>query len=473
MTKPDRLLSTFVWLMLLGSTALVFALSQVRYFNHDEFEALHTAWKMFDGQTIYVDFLQHHHPFLYYLLLPLYHLFGAGVPVVLAARAGAAALLILTLVVTYFTALELYRDRLVAVTSAFFLVGFTLYLEKMLEVRPDVPMSLLALLGTYLVLRAQRTRQRWLLAGSGLLFGLAFLFLQKAVVLLFAVGVVLLARLFTRQLRFGDLLVFGAAVLAPVLPYALYLLATRQLETFLFYNFTFNTLYYRLRGWELYKLVNNVGTLYKYNVIVVALFFYATFFLPKQRREWELLVFIAGVLGFTLLTGRHNPQYYILAFPFMAVLAARGFWSVFRPRPVMAALLLLLVVYGPLDRYYGYLVAKTDTNARQLERVERVLALTEPDDYVYDGNIIFNLFRRDVDFVWWMTGEPYKAVQTLRDLKDYDYDIYERIERYRPRVISDFGIPDMNHPVIADHYVRDTVFPDLYVRVAADRAETP
>ena len=110
-------------------------------------------------------------------------------------------------------------------------------------------------------------------------------------------------------------------------------------------------------------------------------------------------------------------------------------------------------------------MAGSGTNAGQLEQVERVLALSEPGDYVYDGNITFNLFRRDIGFVWWMTGDPYKAIQTLEELRDYDYDVYELIAEYQPQVISDFGIPDMSRPVIADHYVQDEVFPDLYVRV--------
>ena len=314
-SRSSSIFHALIWLLLAGSVALVFTLSQVRFFDHDEFEAMHTTWKMFMGQQIYVDFLQHHHPFLYYLLLPFYAVFGSDVPVLLAARAGIALQLTLTLAVTYFIALELYRDRLVAVTSALFLSGIALFLDKMIEIRPDVPMSLLALLGAYLALRATRTEQRWLYALSGVCFGLAFMFLQKAVILLFGVGVVLLVRLFTRKLRFGDLVAFGAGGLAPIVPYAIYLLATNQLENFVFYNVTFNTLYYRLRGWELAKLIRNVGTLYEKNVLILIPFFYTAFFLPKLRREWESLFFIATVLGFTLLTGRHNPQYYILAFP--------------------------------------------------------------------------------------------------------------------------------------------------------------
>ena len=471
-SRSTSLLHVVVWLLLAGSVALIFTLSQVRFFDHDEFEAMHTTWKMFTGQQIYIDFLQHHHPFLYYLLLPFYYVFGSDVPVLLAARAFSALQLTLTLAVTYLIAFELYRDRLVAVTSALFLSGIALFLDKMLEIRPDVPMSLLALLGAYLALRATRTEQRLLYALSGVCFGLGFMFLQKAVILLFGVGIVLLVRLFTSKLRFGDLVAFGVGGLTPIVPYALYLVATNQLENFVFYNVTFNTLYYRLRGWELGKLIRNVDTLYENNILILIPFFYTALFLPKLRREWESLFLIACVIGFTLLTGRHNPQYYILAFPFISILAARAFWRVLRPRPLVAGLLLFFVLYGPIDRYAKFLLFDTGTNTDQLAKIERVLTLTEPDDYVYDGNILFNLFRRDVDFVWWMAGEPYKAIETLEALRDYEYDIYERIETYEPKIISDFGIPDMNHPVIAENYVRDKVFPELYVRQTADMPDT-
>lgn len=465
MPQPvNRFHTLLVGILLLGVTALLVALGQLRSFDHDEFEAMHTTWKMFTGQEIYVDFIQHHHPFTYYVLEPLYGIFGADTPVLLAGRMLMVGMLLLTLLVTYLIALELYKNRLVAATSALFLACFVLFLDKMIEIRPDVPMSLLALLGAYFALRALRTRAWWLFALSGASFGLALMFLQKAIVLLLGIGLVLLVRLFTKKLRFSDLVIFGVAVLAPVVPYGIYLVLSDKLETFIFYNFTYNTLYYRLRGWELYKLVANVGAVYKYNIIVVLLFFYVTFFMRKERREWESLFLIASVLGFTLLTGRHNPQYYILAFPFMAVLAARAFWTLLTPRPVIAALLLAFVVYGPLERYYTVFLVPQQSNSYQLARIERVLALTDPDDYVYDGNIQFNLFRRDIDFIWYMAGEPYKAVQTLETLIDYEYDIYESIERFEPKIINAFGIDDMAHPVIAEHYKPDSQFTELYVR---------
>jgi hypothetical protein len=222
-----------------------------------------------------------------------------------------------------------------------------------------------------------------------------------------------------------------------------------------------------------------VSTLFRFNAIVVFLFFYAAFFLPKRHREWESLFFITAVLGFTLLTGRHNPQYYILAFPFISVLAARAFWQILRPRPIMAALLIFLIALGPLERYLRFFAweGELDTyyklNTYSLNRIKRVLSLTSVDDYVYDGNIIFNLFRKDVDFVWWGTGEPYKMIETLEELADYKYDIYDRIATYRPKVINAFGIPDMKHPVIAENYIQDDVFPELFVRLSVGSGRAP
>jgi hypothetical protein len=47
-------------------------------------------------------------------------------------------------------------------------------------------------------------------------------------------------------------------------------------------------------------------------------------------------------------------------------------------------------------------------------------------------------------------------IETLEELADYKYDIYDRIATYRPKVISAFGIPDMKHPVIAENYIVGT-----------------
>ncbi len=456
-------LTLFVGALLALSVALLFFMSVNRFFDHDEFEAMHTTWKMFQGQEIYTDFIQHHHPFMYYTLLPLYALFGGTTDVLIAARVFIFFQLAGMLLLTYGIAYEVYKRHLVALTGTLFLSFTALFTAKALEVRPDVPQSLLSLLGLYLMVRFFRTRSLWLLIASGVSFGVSILFLQKGIVFAGLAGLVLLGRwLFGRDVKFVQGLLFAGSVLAPPVVYALYLLASGKLQSFIFWNFTYNTVYYDLRGWEAEKLIRNINNLYNENSLILLLFAVTFFFLRKARLEWELLFLAAGVFGFTLLTGRHNPQYYLLVFPFVTILAARGLITGLRGRGAVAALVVTFVAFMPLVNQARN--AFVYTNDGQIAKIQYVLDLTEPNDYVYDGNIFFNLFRRDIDFIWYMAGEPYKAAETLAILIDYDYNVYEAIERYEPKVISTFGIDNMDDPRIAEHYAKLPKYDDLFIR---------
>ena len=75
--KPLLLALPFVLIGLLAVYSL-----RVR-FDHDEFEATHTAWKILQGEEIYVDFFQHHHSLFYYSLIPTLAAFGSSVSTVL------------------------------------------------------------------------------------------------------------------------------------------------------------------------------------------------------------------------------------------------------------------------------------------------------------------------------------------------------------------------------------------------------
>ena len=150
-------LVTFVWILLALSVGLLFMGSLNRFFDHDEFEAMHTAWYIFQGERIYEDFIQHHFPLLHYLLVPLYALFGSTTDTIIAARVVMFFNVLGMLAATYLIALEVYRKHLVAVVGTLFLTLITLFTAKAIEIRPDVPQSLFVMVGAYLVLRGFRT----------------------------------------------------------------------------------------------------------------------------------------------------------------------------------------------------------------------------------------------------------------------------------------------------------------------------
>ena len=59
--------------MLLGVALAVCAcvFFHMRVFNYDAIETIHSAWKISQGEKIYVDFDQPHHPGLYFFLAPI------------------------------------------------------------------------------------------------------------------------------------------------------------------------------------------------------------------------------------------------------------------------------------------------------------------------------------------------------------------------------------------------------------------
>ena len=68
--------------------ALTFALSIVRFLDGDELEHVHSAWYVLNGALPYVDFFEHHHPLLWYLLAPALALTGESANAVVVLRLG-------------------------------------------------------------------------------------------------------------------------------------------------------------------------------------------------------------------------------------------------------------------------------------------------------------------------------------------------------------------------------------------------
>ena len=54
--------------------------------GRDEVEHIHSAWYVEQGHTPYVDFFQHHHPLLWYVILPFLHVFGHTLKTAIALR---------------------------------------------------------------------------------------------------------------------------------------------------------------------------------------------------------------------------------------------------------------------------------------------------------------------------------------------------------------------------------------------------
>lgn len=190
-TIPTRRWSQRVlWVALLAAVGLQFCQIRSRGIDPDEFEHLHAAYLVSRGDVPYRDFFEHHGPALYYAMQPLFRLHGAELTVLWTARCAMWVCSLGTLWVTALIGRRLGGET-VGLVAATLLAWTTIFQAKGIELRPDVPATLLLTMAFWLSLKSARSgilssattasnAQQWLVIG--VLCGVAALFTQKSIV---------------------------------------------------------------------------------------------------------------------------------------------------------------------------------------------------------------------------------------------------------------------------------------------------
>ena len=100
----------------------------------------------------------------------------------------------------------------------------------------------------------------------------------------------------------------------------------------------------------------------------------------------------------------------------------------------------------------------------QLAKIEYVLSITDENDKVYDGNVIFNVFRDDIDYFWFCMGDT-SCLDVYKKVTGYKYNVYDSIVAKKPKVISTYKISNINDARIKNNYKVSERYPDLLIRV--------
>lgn len=447
------LMDRMTYLAIAVSFCLALWSSLYRDFDHDEFEALHAAWLVFSGQTVYVDFFQHHHFLLYYLLAPLFSVFGEDVGVIMAARFISLGLLLGIVWMSYKIARLVY-DRETALASAFLLSTTFMFIDKAIEIRPDVPFVFMALVSVWLLLRYRVSKKLGQLGASAAALFVAFLFLQKAVFFGIVIGIVFLYESYRRRFGWREYAVFGGTFAVLLGGFIGYVSSAFGWTEYLFLNWELNT--QLLNGFPFYKyLLRSVA-----QSPVFWLLFLAGLLIMIRRRTGDVIaLFAVGLLGSVVLVKSPFPQYFLMSLPFVAMVAAGALIAMTRRWPRSAvALMAISVAWSVGSVWYMW-----KSNDQQLAKIEYVLAETGPEDRVYDGDAQFNIFRKDIDYFWFSVKPKTGNLTAYRLMREYSYDPYQSISEKQPKVISDSFIR-MKEPAVAEHYTRSPLFKDIYIR---------
>jgi hypothetical protein len=315
-------------------------LSQNRAFDPDEFYHLHVAWNIFNGWLPYRDFFDNHGPVYYFLIAPLLFFFRVGTD----ADSAIAAMFLVRKVAWLLSGLilfgtfwlgSLWRDSAIGLLAVFFLISTEACWSSSLEIRPDTLAVVFFLFSLILVVRAVqpnvKARSRSIgFAWSGLLLGMAFVTLQKAVYVL--PGFALASFWYvcgwriveTRQSRIGYIAWQAIGFCVPVFLTGAYFYANGALGALVHYTFSFNLGLPRISPWADFRAMA-----YQNPYIVIfgaAGWIYQIWVLFRGESLWPgayLLLPIAGTLFAGLF---HIPvayyQYYLWFLPLFALFAA-------------------------------------------------------------------------------------------------------------------------------------------------------
>lgn len=463
-TKSSKDYSREFTYILIGVFILLAALNLLyRFFDHDELEHIHSAWYVAGGYHPYRDFFQVHHPLLWVVLAPWIWLFGAAVPTMFWLRGLMMAFTLGSIVMVCRIAREMSRSGEVGRMAALLLASTVMFWEKGIEVRPDVPMVFFALSSILWLFRFFYYKRDKYLLYSGLLASLSFLFLQKSVFLLAGCGIIFIFYLVKREMTIKQVLVFACGVLLPLSGLLGYLLATGSFHEYTITNWllhphikaTFSP-HHTLLGlfaentfsWLIF-LVAVVWVAFKGSdrrlktvTVLAAVHFLGIFFIPRPfKQNFMLLVALLSI-----------PAAYLIKF-----ICVRYKWG-----DLQKIRLFSVIVIVPL---LVLTVMVFLSHRPQLQRIRYVLENSDKTDLVYDGDIKFNLFRRDIHYFWYglRRGKEFDAYNDVTGGMPADYDVCRLIRQKQPRFISDFFL-NLSRCRLNSNY-RFTGYKSLYFRV--------
>ena len=452
----DKLWLIVLWIILGGILVSLLFYSQSKEFDKDELEHIHTAWKILQGQEIFIDFFQHHHPFFDYLIVPVIDNFGSTIKSIFISRYMMLFMIAAILVTTYFLSLRLFKNTEIGIISVILTSTVVTFYMKSIEIRPDVLQALIGLIAIYLLFSYYEKKSLKMFIGSAVFLAISFLVLQKSMVLAASIGALLLYDLYKKQIRLKLVVLYGAIFLICVLPYYIYMLLNGSFEQYYIMNWAVN-----LHIPQHISKTQSLHLTFIENIITIVLYIIGVLTLLRSgvERKFAILSLFLLILPVIVFTNIWR-QYFIPAIPILGIIASYALYSTFN-RKWSRLVVLIGAIYFPMAIMHNHELFNMEKRkqAHQIDKINYVLSLTDEHDKVYDGDNLFNVFRDDIDYFWFCSD----CTTAYQKVEDYKYNIHEMISTRKPKVISTYRI-NTNDRRIKYNYRASDKYPNLLIR---------
>lgn len=420
-------------------SALVFYAAFLKYFHNDEIEHIHSAWYVKNSFVPYRDFFQHHNPLLWYLIVPVLYLFGDSLPALLAARFFMVIVVLGIAFLTYLTSTAISRCRETGLIAVVLLFSTITFLEKGIEIRPDVPEIFFGMLSIYLLIRFFNDRHDNYLLYSGLSAAVSFLFLQKTIFLLLSYLIIFSYGLIKKEIRVRSVFYFAGGFLPALLVFAVCLHLSGALHDYYLTNILVN--FHHFGSTELsFKLLNPFMHFIsrRFWLLLVGAVPVILLFRDKRSPAALKILFLIGLVElFSLSLYSHTYKHFFLfSLAIFCIIGSHFLMRVLDCFKTSAANRLALFTLLLSSAVPFLIINSLHSNRPQFEKMRYVLNVTKDTDFVHDGVNTFNLFRRDLHYFWFQLGIGLKSYNKATGNKYGDYDACRLVRSKKPKIIS-------------------------------------
>lgn len=414
---PNIFVYSLVIILAIAIVFLIVGLSFSRYLVPDEFEHLHAAWLVSQGQVPYKDFFEHHTPLLWYLLAPIFLLFKSPIVIVVLAR----LLILLFLALVFFLVYKITADmfsKWSGIFAIFTLSTTFLYIQNTIEIRPDTPMIFFWLISWFYFLKATKNDSSKYYIYTGLFLSVAFLFKQVIILALPAYLIVL----FFKKRKF--ILKNSISLIASFLTIQLAVLAVfyfcEGLNQYLNLNFWWNL---KINNYYYFPILNG----------------------PKRYLYYDWFLYLLGILGLSIIIKKWINEKTVkiselLAIVFLIILAlflillANAPYTHYWP-PILIVLsmfagnllnhlifvlknklifkiVIIYFIFFILNNFFiGSFYIGLFNNKQQIERINLILKITKNNDEVFSGDGEYVPMRPHANYYWFLTDNMMAARQ--------------------------------------------------------------
>jgi len=388
--KLNNTLKVLIFLFIILQFIFIF----VYNIHYDEREHLHAAYLIHNSQIPYVDFFEHHMPFLWFSISGFMLL-----PAIISIFASRILIFLFSLGIVFlvYKISSKYYSKTAALFACFLLLSFRQFFISSFLVRPDTISAFFLLLSLFFILKtdvkSKKVEFNYFLIG--LFMCTSVLFQIKAVFLILPL---LLVLLFKKKLTLKN---FGLFVIGGIIPLIL-LCAALGFSIAKLKVFCFLTTYFNLHISGGNPILYNLLTYIEVNSFFIIALLFAIFdfkYLKKNKTFAFLVIFSLLFLVFFAKTGLIGPQYFLYVLPFFVIFSAPKLTSLFFNQKTRKLFMILFVVLGmllPLAAVtFEFYRADLKTDLKELRFFLNNNDVSKPS--LDDGWLIFH---KNADYLW-------------------------------------------------------------------------